>query len=150
MYLALVTPLVTTGVPAHCWDRHCFSPPESTGCWHLSSFGLSFLHLWVLFLYTYAGQPMTQEELRQRPRVLPLCISPFSQSPATSSHPGLSSSQALCHGLVTLLRLEAGAVPDPLSFSAFKDHCSSLPDYGLKSRCFLYLFLEGGSTETLF
>lgn len=112
-------PLVVTDVAVSLLGQALLSQSESTGHGHLTSSGLSFLHVWVLLLSTYAEQSITHEEPLQCLRVLPLGISPFCQSPATSS---------LSHGLATLSKPDAGAAADPLSFSVFRDRCPSLPD----------------------
>lgn len=65
MCLTFNTPLVVTGVPVSLLGQAVLSPSESTGHGQLTSSGLSFLHLWIFLLSTYAEQFITHEELLQ-------------------------------------------------------------------------------------
>lgn len=85
------------------------SLPESAGHGHLTSSGLSFLHLRVLLLSTYAEQSTTHEEPLQ------FFLWAFLLSVRVSLT-GSANIPSLSHGLATLSKSEAGAAADPLIF----------------------------------
>lgn len=109
MCLTFNTPLVVTGAPVSVLGQAVLSLPESAGHGHLTSSRLSFLHLWVLLLSTYAEQSITHEEPLQ------FFLWAFLLSVRVSLT-GSANIPSLSHGLATLSKPEAGAAADPLIF----------------------------------
>lgn len=109
MCLTFNTPLVVTSAPVSVLGQAVLSLSESTGHGHLTSSGLSFLHLWVLLLSTYGEQSITHEEPLQ------FFFWAFLLSVRVLLT-GSANIPSLSHGLATLSKPEAGAAADPLLF----------------------------------